>query len=47
MMTVKKTISSWPDKFQDTFPQNIETSRVYYFMLKLIPFNDSRKKEKF
>ena len=40
-MTVKKTISRWADKFQDTFPENIETARVSYVMIKFIPFNKS------
>ena len=38
---VKNTISRWPDKFQDTFPKNIETARVSYVMVKFIPFNNS------
>ena len=40
-MTVKKTISRWPDKFYDFFPQNIETDRVSYVMINFIPFNNS------
>ena len=37
-MTVRKTISRWPDKFKDTVPENIETARVSYVMIKFIPF---------
>ena len=36
IMTIKKAISIWPDKFQDTFPKNIETARFSYVMIKFI-----------
>ena len=40
IMIVKKTISRWPDKFQD-IPEIIETARVSYVMIKFIPFYNS------
>ena len=40
-----KKYGRWPDKFYDIFPENIETAKVSYVMIKLIPFNDSWRKE--
>ena len=45
-MAVKKTISRWTDRFQDTFPKNIETARFSYVMIKPIPFINSWREEK-
>ena len=45
-MTVTKTIRRWTDKFQDTFPKNIETARASYVMVKFIPFNNTRREER-
>ena len=36
IMTVKKIISRWPDKFQDTSPKNNETARVSKLQLTSI-----------
>ena len=46
IITVKKTISRWPDKFRDTFPENIETARDLYVMIRFIPFDNSRWEER-
>ena len=44
-MAIKKTISRYPDKSYDTFPENLKTAR---FVIKYIPFyNCWRKKKKF
>ena len=43
--TVENTFRSWSDKFQGTTSKNIETWVSYNNLKKIIPFNDSSRKE--